>query len=126
MISNPGLKLSNLIKICATRLEAEMLNISKEQARLEDYKARNPEKILQINSWQETINSRADNIEYLQEAITDAFPVLIQAEADRRFLKGREYEKNGTSKLVSWFKNDGHKEAERYYSIANQRLTDNI
>lgn len=126
MITNPGLKLSNLIKICAAKLEAEMLNISKEQTRLEDYKARNPDKVLQINSWQEMLNSRADNIEYLQEAITDAFPVLIQAESDRRFLKGREFEKRSGSPLVSWFKNDQHKEAERHYSKANQFYKDNI
>lgn len=125
MITNPGIKLANLIRICADKCEAEMLNIAKEQSRLEEYKARNPDKVLQLNAWQEAINNRADNIEYLQEAIVDVFPLLIAAEGDRRFRKGREQQQTGSS-LVSWYKNDQHKEAERHYSIANQKLKDNI
>lgn len=126
MITNPGLKFSAIVKECAQQLEAELLRLSKEEARCQEYAARKPESVMHIKAWQESIDQSRDRIEYLAEAITEAFPLLLQAEANRRFLKGREYEKNTHSPFVSFYRSDQHKEAERHYSIANQRYIDNI
>ena len=125
VITNPGTKFYNLIAICSNKLQSELVNIAKEQERLNKYKASNPEKIMQINAWQELINSRADNIEYLQDSIIEFFPQLFEAEGQRRFLKGREFENNKSSRPSFWM-NDKQKEAYRAQSITEQRIKDNI
>lgn len=123
---NPVNTFYQLVKLCSAKLEDDMVNIAKEQERLEAYKAKNPTNVLQINSWQEVINSKVDVNEYLQECITEHFPACFDAEAKRKFLKGREFEKNDSSTFTTYYKNNQHKEAIRHYSIAEQRLKDNI
>lgn len=123
---NPANTFYQLVKLCRSKLDEDMVNIAKEQERLEAYKAKNPTNVLAINSWQELINSKVDVNEYLLECITEHFPACFEAESKRKFLKGREFEKNDTSTFTTYYKNDQHKEAIRHYSIAKQRLTDNI
>lgn len=125
VITNPGTKFYNLIAICDNKLQSELVNIAKEQERLNQYKARNPDKIMQINAWQELINSRVDNVEYLQDSIIELFPQLFEAEGQRRFLKGREFENNKNNKPSFWM-NEKQKEAYRAQSITEQRIKDNI
>ncbi len=126
-ITNPYGKMMALVNLCLDKLDIELNNVSKEQARLNDYKAKNPDKVLQINSWQESLNSRVDTIEYLAEAMQESFPALFEAEGQRRFLKGREFEKKADRpQSFTWFKNENQKEAFRHYSVAEQRLKDNI
>ncbi len=125
IITNPGTKFYNLIAICENKLQSELVNIAKEQERLNQYKARNEDKIMQINAWQELINSRVDNVEYLQDSIIELFPQLFESEGQRRFLKGREFENNKNNKS-SFLMNDKQKEAFRAQSITEQRIKDNI
>lgn len=125
-ITNPGLKLSGLIALCNERIQSELQLIAKEQTRLDEYRENNPDKILQINARQDAINKRFDNIDFLEEAITDILPQLFEAESKRAFLKGSQSTKLNESKLVTNYLSEHEKEAIREYSIARQRLIDNI
>jgi len=123
---NPANTFYQLVKLCRSKLDEDMVNIAKEQERLEAYKTKNPTNVLAINSWQELINSKVDVNEYLLECITEHFPACFEAESKRKFLKGRQFEKEDTSPLVTFYRSNQEKEAARHYSIAKQRLIDNI
>lgn len=127
VIVNPYGKFSALIVECKKICESKINRLAKAQTRLEEYREKNPDNVLRLNAWQKELNDEAEETEYLIEAISEVFPALFEAESKRKFLKGREFEKNGgNSPFVSVFRDENHKEAVRLYSIANQRLQDNI
>lgn len=134
-IVNPSGKFSALMVQCLDICAQQANNVAKEQIRLNNYKEKNEQNVLIINQWQEKLNFEIDNISYLESVFSETLPALFNAEGKRQFLKGRELEKenvhkgadiNYLSAFVSVFKDDQEKEAIRHYSIAQQRIKDNI
>lgn len=125
-IHSPRLSLRGLISLCDERLQTELQSIAKEQTRLDEYRENNPDKVLQVNSRQDAINRRYDNIEYLCEAILEVIPAIFEAESNRAFIKGSQSQKGHESPYVTNYLSEHEKESIREYSIARQRLLDNI
>ena len=126
-IVNPSGKFRALLQKCLELCEKKLDRTAKTQQKCNEYRDKNPDNVLRVNAWQEDINNDVDETEYIKEALTEIFPILFEAEAKRQFLKGREFEKtDGKSPFISHFRNDQEKEALRHYSIAEQRLKDNI
>lgn len=125
MITNPAGKFYALVKICTQMLDEDLAQLESDRIRLAEYRQSKPGNVMQIQAWQEKLDKRLQHIETMREAITEHFPALLEAEGKRRFFKGREAERSDKAPR-SWFKSENEKEAARHYSIARQRLIDNV
>lgn len=120
MIS-PELKIYKLIEKAFECIDSEFNTLAADQQTLEKYKATNPDKVLFINARQTALNTRAANIETLEE-ILENIPKLVQAEKSRMYTKGRLDSKSEITFTTShYFTNNKDKEIIRFNSITEAK-----
>jgi hypothetical protein len=126
MIHTPDFYLFKISDLIESEIEKQFEILAADQAKLEEYKAKFPDKIMYINERQKLLNLRSESLETITGLI-EHFPSLLKKEQSRQFLKGMHAEQaKGKPVANSWFFNDKDKETARHQSIIDAQTKYNF
>jgi len=117
MIHTPEFYLYRIASLLEAEIESQFEILASEQAKLEDYKLKFPDKVLYINERQKLLNLRSESLETMN-GLLDHVPNLLKQEQSRCIVKGIHLEQAKHKQVAnSWFFTTKDKETARHQSI---------
>ena len=117
MIHTPEFYLYRIASLLEAEIETQFEILASDQAKLEDYKAKFPDKVLYINERQKLLNLRSESLETMN-GLLDHVPNLLKQEQSRCIVKGIHQEQAKHKQVAnSWFFTTKDKEIARHQSI---------
>jgi hypothetical protein len=107
-------------------IESQFEILASDQAKLEDYKAKFPDKVLYINERQKLLNLRSESLETMN-GLLDHVPNLLKQEQSRCIVKGIHQEQAKNKQVAnSWFFTTKDKDTARHQSILDAQTKYNF
>jgi hypothetical protein len=126
MIHTPEFYLYRIASLLEAEIESQFEILASDQAKLEDYKAKFPDKVLYINERQKLLNLRSESLETMN-GLLDHVPNLLKQEQSRCIVKGIHQEQAKHKQVAnSWFFTTKDKETARHQSIIDAQTKYNF
>jgi hypothetical protein len=126
MIHTPEFYLYRIASLLEAEIESQFEILASDQAKLEDYKAKFPDKVLYINERQKLLNLRSESLETMN-GLLDHVPNLLKQEQSRCIVKGILQDQAKHKQVAnSWFFTTKDKETARHQSILDAQTKYNF
>ena len=126
MIHTPDFYLFKISDLIESEIEKQFEILASDQAKLEDYKLKFPDKVLYINERQKLLNLRSESLETMN-GLLDLVPNLLKQEQSRCIVKGIHQEQAKHKQVAnSWFFTTKDKETARHQSIIDAQTKYNF